>query len=70
MSENLSRRVIVAYSLPAVAMALPTLPVYILLPTFYAENTTLGLTAIGVLLMTARFFDVFMSSRGKFVIGQ
>ncbi len=59
MSENLSRRVIVAYSLPAVAMALPTLPVYILLPTFYAENTTLGLTAIGVLLMTARFFDVF-----------
>ena len=62
MSENLyeglSRRVIVAYSLPAVAMAIPTLPVYILLPTFYAENTTLGLATIGALLMMARFFDV------------
>lgn len=59
MSENLSRRIIVAYSLPAVAMAIPTLPVYILLPTFYAENTTLGLATIGALLMVARFFDVF-----------
>lgn len=56
--ERLSRQLVFAYSLPAVAMAIPTLPVYILLPTFYAENTALSLASIGLLLMVARFFDV------------
>ena len=39
-------------------MAMPVLPVYVLLPTFYAENTSLSLVTIGSILFFARLFDV------------
>ena len=55
---SLSRNSVVAYSLPAIAMAMPVLPVYVLLPTFYAENTSLSLVTIGGILFFARLFDV------------
>ncbi|WP_207062291.1 MFS transporter [Motiliproteus sp. SC1-56] len=47
-----------SYALPAVAMALPTLPLYVLLPVYYAETTTLGLAEVGTWLMFARLLDV------------
>ncbi len=47
-----------AYSLPALALALPTLPLYILLPVFYAEATPLTLVQVGGWLMLSRMFDV------------
>ncbi len=37
---------------------MPTLPVYVYLPTFYAEDLGLGLAAIGGALLLARCFDV------------
>lgn len=53
------RRTTIAYALPALVMALPTVPVYILLPTFYVEHTALTLTTVGLLLGAARVLDLF-----------
>ncbi len=47
----------IAYALPALAVAMPTLPVYIYLPSFYATEVGLGLTAAGTALLVARVFD-------------
>ena len=47
-----------SYALPALAMSMPALPVYVLLPTFYAENTALGLATIGFVLFAARLVDL------------
>ena len=55
---TLSRAIVVAYALPALALAMPTLPVYVYLPTFYAQNLGLGLAATGAALMAARILDV------------
>jgi GPH family glycoside/pentoside/hexuronide:cation symporter len=51
------RPVIVAYALPAFVVALPTIPVYIHLPTFYGVELGLGLAATGIALLVARLFD-------------
>ncbi len=48
----------IAYALPALALAMPTLPVYVYLPTFYAQTLGLGLAATGAALMAARILDV------------
>lgn len=58
MDTTLDRRTLVAYALPALALAMPTIPVYVFLPTFYAETLGLGLTATGAALLIARLFDV------------
>ncbi|MEM7209092.1 MAG: MFS transporter [Pseudomonadota bacterium] len=57
-SNSLARSTLLAYALPAIAMAMPVLPVYVLLPTFYAENTALTLLTIGTVLFVARLVDV------------
>lgn len=46
------------YALPAIAFAMPTIPVYIYLPAFYASELGLGLAATGLMLVIARSFDV------------
>ena len=46
------------YALPAIAFAMPTIPVYIYLPAFYASELGLGLAATGLILVIARAFDV------------
>ncbi len=56
-ARRLSSRTLFAYALPAAAMALPTLPVYVLLPAFYAEHTALSLLAVGTVLFVARLID-------------
>ena len=45
------------YAAPAFALAVPTIPVYVLLPAFYAETLGLGLAATGaaVLFLLAAF---------------
>ena len=53
----LSRRVLLAYALPALVVALPTIPVYIHLPALYGVQLGLGLAATGVVLLLARLFD-------------
>lgn len=46
------------YAAPAFALAMPTIPAYVYLPTFYAETLGLGLSAVGAVLLIARGLDV------------
>ena len=56
--RSLSRRILFAYAAPAFVLSLPTIPAYVLLPTFYADTMGLGLGATGFALLIARLFDV------------
>ena len=51
------RGILLAYASPAFVVALPTIPVYLLLPTLYGIEMGLGLAATGALLLLARLFD-------------
>ncbi len=53
-----SWRTLFFYAFPALALSMPTIPVYVYLPTFYAESVGLGLTATGAILLAARITDV------------
>ncbi len=55
---TLSRSTVLRYALPGFALAIPTIPVYVFLPTYYAETVGLGLAATGGLMLAARIFDV------------
>ena len=46
------------YALPAFVLALPTIPVFILLPNFYAETMGLGLATVGAIFFGLRLLDV------------
>jgi len=48
----------VAYGLPALAFSVPTIPVYVYLPSFYAEDLGLGLAVTGLILLAMRVFDL------------
>ncbi|MDA0241033.1 MAG: MFS transporter [Proteobacteria bacterium] len=49
---------LIFYSLPAFALAMPTVPALVFLPTFYARDVGLGLTATGLALFAIRLLDV------------
>ncbi|NMM43361.1 MFS transporter [Rhodospirillaceae bacterium KN72] len=55
--STLLRRILVPYALPGFAIALPTIPVYIALPSLYGIDQGLGLAAVGAVLLIARAFD-------------
>ncbi|MEO1249979.1 MAG: MFS transporter, partial [Pseudomonadota bacterium] len=46
-----------AYALPAIALATLTLPVYIYVPSFYADGLGLSLAAVGQILLLIRLAD-------------
>lgn len=48
------------YALPALPLALPTLVLFIYLPTLYVEEFGLDLALVGALLMLARFGDLLL----------
>ncbi|MGI8738354.1 MAG: MFS transporter [Gammaproteobacteria bacterium] len=48
-----------AYGLPGLPLAALGMPLYVYLPTFYAETLGLGAAAVGVSLFAARLLDVF-----------
>lgn len=48
----------VLYALPAFVLAFPTIPVFVLLPSFYGETLGLGLAAVGSILLALRILDV------------
>ncbi len=52
------RRTLALYAAPAFATALPTIPVYVLLPEHYASATGLSVAAIGLAFMLSRLLDV------------
>ncbi|MBB3931230.1 Na+/melibiose symporter-like transporter [Kaistia hirudinis] len=51
------RTAILAYALPAVPLAAVALPLYVIVPTFYADHLGLSLAAIGTVLLLIRLFD-------------
>ena len=55
---RLSQATLLFYGLPGLVTAIPTIPVFTLLPTFYAEEVGLGLAVTGVVLFAGRIFDV------------
>ena len=46
------------YAMPAVALGLPTIPVFGYLPTFYADSLGVGLALTGSIIFLIRLFDV------------
>jgi len=46
------------YALPAFVLALPTIPAFVLLPSFYAETMGLGLATVGLIFLGLRLLDV------------
>ena len=48
----------ILYALPASILALPTIPVFILLPSYYAETMGLGLAVVGSIFLGLRVLDV------------
>ncbi len=50
---------LVAYALPALPLAALTLPVYLLIPSFYIEVMGASATAVGAALLAIRVFDAF-----------
>jgi len=46
------------YALPAMPLALLGLPLYVYLPTFYAQDIGLSVFGVGIVLLVARFFDM------------
>lgn len=56
-TARLPRRILLAYIAPAGVIALPTIPVYIFLPSMYGDDLGLGLTVTGIVLLVARLLD-------------
>ncbi len=54
----LSARRLALYALPALPLALPTIPVAVLLPAHYAETLGLGLGGVALALTAARALDL------------
>lgn len=54
---RLSGARLAAYAAPAFAFAIPTIPVYVLLPSAYADALGLGLAATGTALLISRGLD-------------
>jgi len=49
---------LVAYGLPGLPLAVLLLPLFVILPTYYADDLGLGLATVGVVLLFARIWDV------------
>ncbi|HSG12011.1 MAG TPA: MFS transporter, partial [Gammaproteobacteria bacterium] len=47
-----------AYSLPGLVTAIPTIPVFTLVPVFYAWDVGIGLAVTGLILFLSRALDV------------
>jgi Na+/melibiose symporter-like transporter len=56
--QPVARKILASYGFPALPLAALTLPVYIFLPTYYAQDLGLGLAAVGFALLIARCLDV------------
>lgn len=57
MSARISRRRLLAYGLPAIPLAALTLPLYVIIPSFYVETVGLQLSVVGTIILVIRLFD-------------
>ena len=60
---GLTSRTLFAYSLPGLVTAIPTIPVFTLLPVFYAWVVGIGLSVTGMVLFFSRGLDVITDQR-------
>lgn len=51
---------VLVYGLPGLPLAMLGIPLYVFLPSFYADTLGLGLAAVGLALMLARVWDVLL----------
>lgn len=56
-SESLRLATLVAYGLPSLPTTILTLPLFVVLPTFYAQDLGLGLGLVGAILLGSRIWD-------------
>jgi Na+/melibiose symporter-like transporter len=54
---SLTRGTLAAYALPALPLAILTLPLYVLVPSFYARELMLPIAAVGQALLLVRIVD-------------
>jgi len=54
----LSNLQLLTYGLPGLPLAILLLPLFITVPTYYADDLGLGFTTVGIVLMLARMWDV------------
>ena len=54
---TMSRATLAAYALPALPLAILTLPLYVLVPSFYARELMLPIAAVGQALLLVRIID-------------
>ena len=57
-APSLTRPTLLAYGLPGLPLAVLSLPLFVYLPAFYAEDVGVGFAAVGVALLVARIWDV------------
>ena len=57
-SDRLPTKILLAFGAPGFPLAALTVPLYIYLPAFYADEMGLGLAAVGGILLAARLWDV------------
>ena len=57
-ADRLPARLLLAYGLPGLPLAVLTLPLYVYLPAFYAEDVGIGFALVGTILLIARLWDV------------
>jgi len=50
------------YATPALPLALLGLPLYVYLPTYYAQDVGLGVFVVGAILLLARVLDMFLDT--------
>ncbi len=55
---GVGRPVLLYYGLPGLVTAIPTIPIFTLLPTFYAQEVGLGLAVTGAVLFAGRALDL------------
>ena len=56
--ERLSKKTLFSYAATAIPLAMLGLPLYIYLPTFYAQDIGLNVTIVGLILFISRLTDV------------
>ena len=68
---------LLAYGLPGLPLAVLLLPLFVILPTYYADDLGLGLATVGGVLFFARIWDVvsdpligYLSDRTRSGFGQ
>ena len=54
----LSNLQLLTYGLPGLPLAILLLPLFITVPTYYADDLGLGFTTVGIVLLLARMWDV------------